>query len=272
MRNASRAVLLLVLAATARAAEGVAQQARASVHEVLARPEFQPLADADRLPRLPRPEMNWLPSFLRALARSFADLFGGILSALGKVLGSVFKALRSLFSGLSGAGAAEGASVLGTFVLWAVVVAAVFVLVWLLVRLSRATRADSRAGARALAVADAGGGEDDALARSPEDWRRRAERLAAGGDCGEALRALYLELLAGLHRAGAIYYDHSRTNTAYVFDLARAHPARPPFLSLTRRFDSAVYGAHEPGADGLRRAIDEADMVRAALVREATDG
>ena len=125
---------------------------------------------------------------------------------------------------------------------------------------------------RSLAVTDAGSGADDALAHTPEDWRRRAERLAAGGDRSEALRALYLELLSGLHRAGAIDYDHSRTNTAYVFDLPLGHPARPPFLSLTRRFDSAVYGAHQPGADDLRRAMDDVDTVRTALVRETARG
>ena len=266
MRSLKAAVVLVLVAQVAHA-EGLADQARANVRDVLSRPEFQPLADADRLPSLPDFDRSWIESLVQVLWEMFSDLFGGIWSGLGKLLRQLLSGIQSLFSGLSGAGVGEGAGVFGTAVAWSLVVGAAALLVWLLLRLMRASSAERRAGVLALGVSEAGAGDDDALARTPEDWRRRAERLAAGGDRVEAIRALYLELLAGLHRAGAIDYDRTRTNTAYVFDLAHGHPARPPFVALTHRFDRAVYGAHEPTETELATAMREVDTVRSELVR-----
>ena len=180
----------------------------------------------------------------------------------------LFRSLGKLFKGMGGAGGSGAAGVFSTIITWTLVVLGVALLVWLFWRLLESRRSERLAGARALSVINAPAGEEDALARTPEDWRRRAERLAEQGDRVEALRALYLELLAGLHRAGAIDYDRTRTNTAYVFDLARAHPARPAFLVLTGRFDRAVYGAHEPSQIDVREAMDEMAEIRSAFVRE----
>lgn len=267
MRRAGGAVVL-ALAGRAAASDGIAD-ARAEVRRVLARPEFQPLADADRLPEIPRIESSWLRAIVDLLLETLGDLLRGVANAVGWLLKQLFGALGKLFSGLAGSGAADGTGVWGSLVTWAVVAAAAALLVWLLLRLMRAARTERRAGALALQVGDMSGRQDDALARTPEDWRRRAERLAAAGDRAAALRALYLELLAGLHRLGAIDYDRSRTNTAYVFDLGRGHRARPAFLMLTRRFDRAVYGAHDPTDEDLEKAMHEVDAVRGAFSREA---
>ncbi len=259
------------LVTPALAADDLASNARAEVREVLARPEFQPLADADRLPDIPQMELGWIESLFSVLRDLFGGVVGVIGDALGAILGRLIRGLGNLFGGLGGAGGAATAGIFSTIVTWLLVVLGVALIVWLLIRLSASRRAERRAGAMALSVTTAGAGEDDALARSPEDWRRRAERLAGEGDRVEALRALYLELLAGLHRAGAINYDRTRTNTAYVFDLARGHTARAPFVSLTGRFDRAVYGAHEPAEIDVRDAMAEVSDVRAAFVREVVD-
>ena len=103
------------------------------------------------------------------------------------------------------------------------------------------------------------------MARTPEEWRSEAGRLEAEGDRASALRATYLELLSGLHRAGAINYDRTRTNLAYVRDVPRTHAASAPFRRLTARFDVAVYGAVEPDGETLRAARSEAQAVRAAF-------
>jgi len=262
--------LVVLLATQAHAAENLATDARAEIREVLARPEFQPLADADKLPRIPKVELGWIETLLQVLS----DIFGGVLEAIagffGSILQRLFRGIGQLFNGLGGSGASGSAGVFATFATWALVVLGVALIVWLLWRLMESRRSERHAGIRALSVTETGAGEDDALARTPEDWRRRAERLAGQGDRVEALRSLYLELLAGLHRAGAIDYDRTRTNTAYVFDLARAHPARAPFLSLTGRFDRAVYGAHEPSAADVQDAMEEMGRVRDAFVREVS--
>lgn len=271
MRRAAALLALLVLPARSALAQDLASEARAEVREVLARPEFQPLAKADRLPEIPALDLDWFDALVAVLM----DLFGGFLKALGDVLGGLlqrlFRGLQGLFGGMAGGFSGTEAGVFATTVTWALVVAGVALIVWLVWRLVESRSAERRAGALALSVVDAGAGDDDALARSPEDWRLHAERLAGQGERVEALRALYLELLAGLHRAGVIDYDRTRTNTAYVFDLARAHPARAPFLAITGRFDRAVYGAHDPTAQDVRLAMEEVAEVRAAFVREVVD-
>ena len=264
-------VVAFWLITPALAADDLASNARAEVRAVLARPEFQPLADADRLPDIPQMEFGWMESLFSVWRELFGGVIGVIGDALGAVLGQFIRGLQNLFGGLGAAGGAATAGIFSTIITWLLVVLGVALIVWLLIRLSASRAAERQAGAAALSVTTAGAGEDDALARSPEDWRRRAERLAGEGDRVEALRALYLELLAGLHRAGAINYDRTRTNTAYVFDLARGHAARAPFVSLTGRFDRAVYGAHEPAEIDVRDAMAEVSDVRAAFVREVVD-
>jgi hypothetical protein len=268
MRRAVSLLFLAACTASARAAGERVDLARQNVRDVLGRPEFRPLADADRLPDLPDLEGTWLDALIRVLNDIFGGLLESVAQGLGRIVQKVVRAIVSLFQGMTGGGAADTATAFGTVMTWTVVLAAVALLVWLLLRLARSAGTERRAGALALSLTEPGPADDDALARTPEDWRRRAERLAARGDRVEALRALYLELLAGLHRVGAIDYDRTRTNTAYVFDLARAHPARGPFLSLTWRFDRAVYGAHEPTESDLRTAMDEVDRVRGAFLRE----
>lgn len=91
-------------------------------------------------------------------------------------------------------------------------------------------------------------GIPDALSRSSEAWAREADALAAQGRHREAMRALYLALLARLHGRGAIDYDRTRSNWDYCREFRGEEPQRAPFIELTRRFDFGWYG--RLGADG----------------------
>ncbi len=261
--------LVALLCAPASAADDVAERARSGVADVLSRPEFQPLADADGLLSLPRVDLPWyedLIAVLMDLLEEFAKLF---LPALKGILNAIAWLLRGL-GGLFGAGGAAGAATAVSPVLLTILAAIVVGLIaWLVFRLFRSARQERATRRAALDVAVDVAHEHDALTRTPEDWRRRAERLAAAGHRVEALRALYLELLAALHRLGAIDYDRSRTNTAYVRDVSRGHAARGPFLALTTRFDRAVYGAHHPTHTDLAEAARDVDLVRSAFAPEA---
>lgn len=279
MRRAALALVASVVAAavalqarTARAGDpaDAARRAREQVGEVFARPEFDPLAQADRIPvpEVPAAAKSWVRAFVAMLA----DALEGIMTVLGKALGGLLRwlvrGLSKLFGGMGGGGG--GGPVIATWVAWllgAVAVLLIVFLVWRLVRASRLERA-ARLAATTLTRASAVG-DDDALAKSPEEWKRSARELAEGGARRDALRALYLALLASLHRVGAIRYDRTRTNTAYVGDLERGHAAYRPFRMLTRRFDAAWYGGHEPDAEALDAATREADDVLAAYRREA---
>jgi hypothetical protein len=166
------------------------------------------------------------------------------------------------------AGAASGAT--AQLVAWLLAIAAAGLVVWLVVRMLLASAAERRARAAAmLGTPPQDAGDDDALARTPGEWRRSAADLLDGGRRREAMRALYLALLSGLHHAGAIDYDRTRTNTAYVGDVKPGHAARPQFVVLTRRFDETWYGNREPSDEDLAAATSEADGVLAAFSAEA---
>ncbi len=109
---------------------------------------------------------------------------------------------------------------------------------------------------------------EDALKRTPEQWKELARQYFDKSDFTQALRALYLGLLVVLHRKRLISYDTSRTNWEYVWELGTAKPEHEPFAELTRAFDYKWYGresctrgdylALESRADGIIAASADA--------------
>jgi hypothetical protein len=81
-----------------------------------------------------------------------------------------------------------------------------------------------------------------ALARPPESWAGLADELASRGSFREAIRHLYLALLARLHQRGAIDYDPTCSNWDYLWAFKGPPDARATFRDLTGRFDFAWYG------------------------------
>jgi len=257
------AVSLLAAARTAAAgdAESTARAARAVVGRVFAEPEFSPLSRADKISIPVDLDSSWL----RRIAHWIADALRSVLEGLASLLRWLFGGFGRMFGGAGSGGEHSGdtARIVG----WSLAIAAVALVAWLIVRLVRSSAAERRA--RAAVVPFTGDDEgDDALARRPDEWRRAAQELAGGGRRRESIRALYLSLLAALHHAGAIDYDRTRTNTAYVRDVRPDHPAFSEFSSLTALFDVCWYGGREPSDDDLARATRQADDVLRAFRAE----
>jgi hypothetical protein len=73
-------------------------------------------------------------------------------------------------------------------------------------------------------------------------WRQ-SDELARAGRFLEAVRTLYLAVLALLHQAHLIRYERTRTNGEYADQLRRqGTPVQRPFLSLTGLFEVKWYG------------------------------
>jgi hypothetical protein len=97
----------------------------------------------------------------------------------------------------------------------------------------------------------------------PATLWQQADELAQQGNFLEAVRRLYLAVLALLHRARLIRYEKTRTNGEYIRQV-RLAPEAPrelhaPFGELTRRFDQKWYGerACSDGDYGSCRALAE---------------
>lgn len=90
-------------------------------------------------------------------------------------------------------------------------------------------------------------------------WRQ-ADDLARGGKFLDAVRTLYLAVLAMLHRADLIRYAPTRTNGEYLRQLRGKEPVQRPFRGLTGLFEIKWYGERhcEPGDyDACRRLADQ---------------
>lgn len=107
-------------------------------------------------------------------------------------------------------------------------------------------RAGEAAGGQAAGEGDAQA--LDALAKTSWAWSQEADALAAEGRFREAIRALYLALLAALHRRGQIDYHPALSNWAYCERFQGPLEAREDLRDLTQRFDFGWYG--RMGADG----------------------
>lgn len=84
--------------------------------------------------------------------------------------------------------------------------------------------------------------------QTPAALWKQADALAGEGKFLDALRSLYLGVLALLHRARLIRYERTRTNGEYVRQVRLAEEAPPElhdrFRRLTALFDGKWYGDH----------------------------
>ncbi len=95
---------------------------------------------------------------------------------------------------------------------------------------------------------------------SVESLWRRADELARAGRHLEAVRALYLAVLALLHRADFIRVAPTRSNGEYHFQLRDRPMVGRPFRGLTGLFEVKWYGERACQAadyDTCRRLADE---------------
>lgn len=138
------------------------------------------------------------------------------------------------------------------------------VLVYLLLRgTSKKTNESAALDESGALTEEVLGDPSSALSRPPESWAGLADELAARGDFREAIRHLYLALLARLHRDGVIDYDPTRSNWDYVLTFKGASAVKSAFRDLTRRFDFAWYGNLEVTAPSWAKFRSTAEPILA---------
>src|SRR5439155_19926102 len=77
---------------------------------------------------------------------------------------------------------------------------------------------------------------------SAEELWRQADESARAGRFLEAVRAVYLGVLALLHRANLIRYERTSTNGEYLNQLRPHAGLEDPFRNLTSIFEIKFYG------------------------------
>jgi hypothetical protein len=203
-----------------------AADARAEAARVLARPEFQePATPDDAQPTERVDESDWLQRLLEWLARLLKDT-------------TVAERERPL--------AGPSMPMFGASVVIALALALVVgVLVYLLVHFRRRPEAAEQEALDQGLVSQAVLDEASALSRPAEGWAELADRLADQRRYRDAIRALYLSLLARLHRDGAIDYEPTASNWDSVRSYRGPREGKQRFRTLTERFDFAWYGQEQ---------------------------
>ena len=270
---------LLLLACVAASPPAAAQaptpgveEARAALDEALADPRFHRW-ERDRVLDAPDRVVadGELAERVRAWLRERVE-------AVGESVRRFFRRLNrgGPASSSGGGGSWFPAGGIGTLFWWLGVAVCVLVaaaLLWVAVLAVRSRRPRRRRppAPAALAAALRRGG---ALEAEADEWIDHAEGLAAE-DLRLAYRAMYLALLAGLHRRGWIRFAASRTNGSYVRGFRGpsggtgpdADGPRASFARLTALFDDVWYGHEPPDAAGFP-AVRE--RVRRLLGEEAS--
>jgi hypothetical protein len=131
----------------------------------------------------------------------------------------------------------------------------VLVLLAMLVKwiLERPLREEALTGA---AVGDAppleASATENALDHSVDEWELFAQQWLGRGDIRQAIRALYLATLVHLHRERRIDYNRAFTNWIYVRQFRGDEGHKQTLRQLTRLFDEVWYGERSCGEEQYR--------------------
>jgi len=98
-----------------------------------------------------------------------------------------------------------------------------------------------------------------------ESLWKQADDLARAGNLLEAVRTLYLAVLALLHRADLIRYAQTRTNHEYLAQVRPRTEVYAPFEGLTGLFELKFYGEKSCQADDYHTCRQLAEQVRAEI-------
>ncbi len=97
----------------------------------------------------------------------------------------------------------------------------------------------------------------------------QADELAHGGNYREAVRMLYLAVLALLHRANLIRFERTRTNGEYVHQLRSHTGVHEPFTSMTSLFEVNWYSESLCQPVDYHTCRDLAENIREGMKSEA---
>ncbi len=139
-----------------------------------------------------------------------------------------------------------GFSVLGWVLLVGLALAVLTVALYLYLSSRRRPRTPKSSAATGTEPSAADSEARQVLEESPSELWRQAEALAGAGRFRDAVRLLYLAVLALLHRQRLIRFEPMRTNGEYVRQvrLSEQAPAslHDPFHQLTDQFEAKWYG------------------------------
>jgi hypothetical protein len=102
--------------------------------------------------------------------------------------------------------------------------------------------------------------------RSDQLWQS-AQRLAAAGRLGEAVRALYLSALYALDERALLHIERTLTNREHARRLHQLHPALGPiFGDIVERYDRVRYGSFAVAPEVFSELADLVSRLRSAAL------
>ncbi len=170
-------------------------------------------------------------------------------------------------AGLVAPAQTSGLNALGWIFFWGILLAvcvAALVIAW-------RNRMPKTQSAKTLEVEQNKPSLEEILAQSnpqtvAELWRQ-AEDLAQQGRFLEAVRSLYLAVLAFLHRSHRIRYESTRTNGEYVDQLRSDGPLQNWFRGLTGIFELKWYGERACNSEDFASCRQLAEAIRKSEIR-----
>jgi hypothetical protein len=177
----------------------------------------------------------------RSVIPARPDVPAMILRAVGEAIGAILYRLANIVGGAGG--------VLAWVVVLAIAVGGALLL-W------RARLVPDRA-------LPMGGGQRRAV--GPADWTMRADEAISAGDLREAVRALYLALLAGLAGRGLVADVPALTAGEARAAVRRTRPTLLPLVArATESYERVVYGGDAPEERDLEQLREAATLARKA--------
>ncbi len=204
-----------------------AADSRAEAQTILSRPEFQ----------VAPPAADEAEATEDKSGGFFHDLWVSFLKWLARVVDSAPEPTSRKPNTLLG-----GPMVVASLVMLLALALVIGVGIFLILRFTKRDKPLEAEVETSSVEAATDGDPMSALSRPARTWASLADELAARGEFREAIRHLYLALLARLHAEGRITYDSTRSNWEYLRELKGTAALLGAFRELTRRFDFAWYG------------------------------
>jgi hypothetical protein len=98
-------------------------------------------------------------------------------------------------------------------------------------------------------------------AKSWRIWLAEAREQAARGDWRNAIHLSYWASVSYLEASGLWAPDRARTPREYLRAVDGRDPKKPPFTSLTRRFESVWYGSRQAGPSDFDATLAELEKL-----------
>lgn len=215
-----------------------------------------------------------VPADPDALARILVEQAPQPTSVFNKYLARIIERLGEwLEAWWSRIGESSGTGTVLTVVTIVFVALVAALLLWLAARALMRIRAGSQQQPALPRLADPTDAVIEAARDLPANALDYAEECAARGEMREAVRALFGGAARELQDAGYVVEAHMRTNRELLLEIRpQVQNAYAPLEQLSRAFERAWYGHHEPDTEQFADCRAWFLGVRAALLERGGDG